>query len=301
MSQRPTASDSLYTQTDKFIVVLDSRNATSYLNGTMNSSVAFDFAEPIYIAKDSLQFTASVLSFVAPNSIYNVNATNNVLDLMYLSSTSQGVLLSNPVHVVIPTGNYNANTFITTVTSLVTQVDSIFGAGFGMSLNSINNKFTLTHATNLFHIMPSSTTYQVMGFDKNTEIICALGSTTKYAIYCNYTCNFNGLQNLNVHFDSVVTSNLDSFNKSNSPIIQSIPIDPNSAQISFIKTTDYNCTIRQDVIDVIVISLRDDLEQFVDFNNQHWNMTLYFSCIKDIDRFAHEQDFRRILQFGYNR
>jgi len=294
-------TESLYTATEKFIVVLDSRNATSYFNGPMNSSVAFDFNEPIYIARDALQFTVSVFSFTAPNSVYNINATNNVLDLMYLSTATDGTILSNPLHIVIDVGNYNANTFMAALVSQVTQVDSLFAAGFGITLNPVTNKFTLTHTTNLFHIMPSSTLYQVMGFYANTEIICSLGTTTKYAVYCTYTCNFNGLQNINVHFDSVVTSNLDSFNKSNSPIIQSIPVNPNVAQISYIKTTDFNCTIRQDVIDVIVISLRDDLENFIDFNNQHWNMTLYFTSVKDVDRFAHEQDFRRILQFGYNR
>ena len=296
MTTRQLTNDSMYTCNDKFIVVLDSRNATNYLNGSMNSKISFDFEQPIYVPRDVLQFTCSVMSFTAPNSLYNVNSSNNVLSLMYMNNA-----VSYPLKVTVPTGNYNANTFIAKLVSLVNITDSNFGSGFGITLDSITNKFTLTQTTYLFHVMRTSTIHQIMGFDANTEIICTTGTNTSYAVYLPYTCNFNGIQNLNIHFDTITTANLDSFNKSNSAIIQSIPVDPNLAQISFVKTTDYNFTIKQNVIDVIQISIQDDLENYLDFNNQHWNMTLYFSVIKDMERFPHEQDFRHILQYGYVR
>ena len=288
-------SDNFYTANEKFMVVLDSRNATTFMNGSMNSSVTFDFEEPIYVRKNNLQFTCSVMSFTAPNSFYNVTATNNKLILMY-----QTVGEYYDVSITIPSGNYNATTFMAKLNSLVTVADSAFSAGFDIALDPITNKFTLTHTSYSFHIMPTSTIYQVMGFDENTEIICTTGIYTSFAVYLPYTCNFNGIQNINIHFDTIVTANLDSYNKSNSPIIQSIPVHPNLAQISYIKTNDYQCTIKQDVIDVIAISIRDDVERLVDFNNQHWNLTLYFTSTKDIDRFSYQQDFRHILVHGYN-
>ena len=290
-----TTSDNYYTANEKFMVVLDSRNATRFMNGSMNSSVTFDFEEPIYVRKNNLQFTCSVMSFTAPNSFYNVTSTNNKLHLMYQTAN-----ISYDVNVTIPSGNYNATTFISKLKSLVTIVDSGFSAGFDIVLDPITNKFTLTHTEYSFHIMPTSTIYQVMGFDQNTEIICTTGIFTSFAVYLPYTCNFNGIQNVNIHFDTIVTANLDSYNKSNSPIIQSIPVYPNLAQISYVKTNDYQCTIKQDLIDVIAISIRDDVERLVDFNNQHWNLTLYFTSTKDIDRFSYQQDFRHILTHGYN-
>ena len=84
-NSRVTTSDSLYTSDDKFIVVLDSRNATKVLNGSMNSCVTFDFEEPIQTTRDVLKFTCSVMSFTAPNSIYNVTSLNNRLDLLYIN------------------------------------------------------------------------------------------------------------------------------------------------------------------------------------------------------------------------
>ena len=294
-TNRVTSSDSLFTSNDKFIVVLDSRNATSYLNGSKNSCVTFDFEEPIQTTRDALQFTCAVMNFTAPNSIYNVTSLNNRLNLMYIIG-----LNSFPFTVVIPAGNYNAVTFMTKLLALVQIADSGFASGFGITLDNITNKFTLTHTTYLFHVMPSSC-FNIMGFDQNTEIICTLGTITSYAVYLPYTCNFLGVQNINIHFDSLVTHNLDSFNKSNSGIIQSIPVDANLSLITYLKSTDYSFTIKQEVIDVIAISIRDDLENYIDFGNQHWNMTLYFSITRDVERFSHEQDFRHILQRGYAR
>ena len=290
------ASDTLFTSDDKFVVVLDSRNATSSLNGSLNSCVVFDFQQPIQVPKDALKFTCSVMSFTAPNSIYNITYLNNKLCLMYNYNSSPYL-----VNIVVPTGNYNANTFMSKVMSLVTLADSRFGLGFGMTLDSITNKFSLTHSTYLFHVMPSSTCYAVMGFDANTEIICTTGTLTSFAVYLPYTCNFNGIQNINIHFDTLVTQNLDSFNKTNSGIIQSIPVDANLSLITYLKSTDYQFTIKQDIIDTFAISIRDDINNYIDFNNQHWNLTLYFSITKDCERFSHEQDFRHILQYGYAR
>jgi hypothetical protein len=65
------------------------------------------------------------------------------------------------------------------------------------------------------------------------------------------------------------------------------------------KSHDYYFTVNQDVIDYIQIDLNDDLDRLINFNNQHWNITLYFSIINDIDRFAHRNNFNNILTNGY--
>ena len=113
-----------------------------------------------------------------------------------------------------------------------------------------------------------------------------------------YTCNFNGLQNLNIHMTNIVTKNVDSFNKSIGNIIQTIPIDPGANTISYIKNQDFNIIINQEIIDDIQIDIKDDLNNYLNFNNQHWNLTLYFSIIRDIDRFAHNNNFQSILYSG---
>ena len=96
-----------------------------------------------------------------------------------------------------------------------------------------------------------------------------------------------------------MTSNIDSYNKSSSSIIASVPIDPNQSQISFIKTNNYSFTVKDNVIDVLGISLKDDLENYINLNNQHWNLTLCFSLVRDISRFSHLNNFLNIIRNGY--
>ena len=184
-TSRLTTSDSLYTSDDKFIVVLDSRNATSYLNGSMNSSIKFDFEDPIQTTRDVLKFTCSVMSFTAPNSIYNATSLNNKLKLVYINGST-----TYPLSIVIPTGNYNATTFMTKLTSLTNVVDSNFASGFGILFDNTTNKFTLTHTTYLFHIMPSSTCYNVMGF-----VLQCYGIRCQYRSYL-YDRHHNIVRNL---------------------------------------------------------------------------------------------------------
>jgi type 1 fimbria pilin len=132
-----------------------------------------------------------------------------------------------------------------------------------------------------------------MGFQMTTVY-----TSTSKSLVMPYTCNFNGIQSINIHFDNVNTSNIDSFTETTSSIIQSIPIDYSSQQITFNKTSRFAFNIVQDTIDFIDIKLMDDLQNLINLNNQHWNLTLYFSKVKDYDRFHYTKDFNSILNYG---
>ena len=281
MSSKLLFSDEFVTVSDKFIVVLDSRNATYVTGATgFNSSVVFDFADPIFTPANALKMNCSVMSFTCPNSMYNMNEQNSTLNIS-ISGVSSSI--------VVPYGNYNAITFMTVLSSLILAIYT--SSGFTIVLNNITNQFTIAASSQIV-INGNSSIFSVMGFQKGTSMYGT-------SLIMPYTCNFNGIQNLNVFFDSVNTSNMDSFSKSNSSIIQSVPIDANQSQISFVKTTDFEFSIRQPVIDSITISLHDDLTNLVNLNGQHWNLTLCFSLIEDISRFTHETNFRHILKTGY--
>jgi hypothetical protein len=96
------------------------------------------------------------------------------------------------------------------------------------------------------------------------------------------------------------TDNIDSLTKSTTNIIQSIPVGTNQSQIIFKKTDSFAFTVKEDVITMLNITLNDDLGQLVDFNNQHWNMTLCFTTFIDMERFNHNFSFRHILRYGYS-
>jgi hypothetical protein len=266
------ASD-LYMEKENFLVVLDSRNATDYSNGDYHSSVHFDFSEPIRIPKNALRLLCTVLHFQSPNSLYNINETNNIL---YLT------ISENQTTYNLVKGNYNC-------TSFITYLLSILPSGFSVAINTITNKITVSYTSN-FTI--SGTCGQIMGFSGQISVTSSSNSLTM-----PYTCNFNGLQSFNIHLTNILTKNIDSLTKSPSNIIQSIPVDVSSSSISYIKNADFNFVINQEVIDDMTIDLKDDQNNYLNFNNQHWNLTLYFSIVKDQERFKYMNNFHNILKY----
>ena len=242
---------------DSLIVILDSRNATKYNNGSFHSSVTFNLLEPIYKQRDVIQMRCSLVSFICPVSFYQINYTNNIFNIQ----------LNNIAYkITIPDGNYQPQNFISTILALLPS-------GFSMSLNNITNKFKLTHNAYDFKIFGNSSSINmVMGFS-NSEVY----TSNSLNFIFPYCCNFSGLNNLNIHWANTTTGNIDSYNETVSSIIASIPVNtPPGGVIIYEKKYDFKFGTNDDSIGCIVIDLQDDLENYLDLNNQHWNMTLQF-------------------------
>ena len=292
--QRLSDSDNrLTTITESFYVVLDSRNASTYNNGSFNSDMIFKFEEPIVKPPNCLQMTCSVVQFTSPNSIYNINETNN--RFVYSEEFSNSGVDFN---VDIPFGNYNVKTFMNQFKKSI----SFFSSNFDITFNNINNKFTIYNTSENFTIKPSSTIFYVMGFDKGAQQGSSPSAISPYNSQINmpYTCNFNGIQSINLLMNNISTKNIDSFDKTKSSIIQSIQVDATQPQITFIKSDGYAFDINQLVIDHIHIQITDDLETLINLNNQHWNLCLVFSILIDKERFHYENTFENILKYGYD-
>lgn len=272
-------SSHLYTDKEYFIVVLDSRNSTKIHNSPFNSKVEIDLPEPIMLSKTCIKMSVSVLSFVCPNSMYIINETNSLLSLT-INSVNQNYN--------IPYGNYDATNFLTYLQSILPT--------FTITFNTINNKFSFSNAI-YFIINNTSTIYQVMGFDKNTSYTSSFFNGS-YNLTMPYTCNFNGIQNINILLTSINTKNVDSYSKSNSNIIQSVQVPLFCNQILFQKTLENSFNFNQELMDDIRIELRDDLNNLINLNNQHFNITLLFTVIKDIERFKYNLNFHDIVNYS---
>ena len=273
-------SDTLSTDTESYLIILDSRNATNYLNGSFNSSVIFQFEDSIRFNSKAIKCSCSLSQFISPNSIYTINETNSLLSIIILGVTT---------NYVIDYGNYNCYTFMT---KLIEKL----GSNFNIVVNIINNKFTLSNTINNFTINATSTIYNIMGFVNNINY-----TSSNLSLTFPFTCNFNGVQSLNISFQNLNTNNIDSYTKTNSSIIQSIPIDNTLQQIIFNKTNEFKLRVRQDTIDFIQIDITDNLNNLVNFNNQFWNITLEFTELKDYNRFHYNYNFSSILHQGYNK
>ena len=271
----------LYTSRDDFIVVLNSKTATNIYNPGYNSSAEFDFREPIKKSRSDIKMCCSVLSFVCPNALYNINETNNLLSI---TNSYVGIVPQNAgVNYIIPVGNYNSTTLISTLLTLLP-------AGFSITFNSTNNKFTFSY-TQTFSINLTSTISPVIGCLSNTTYL-----SISNILALPYTCNFNGIEQINIGLTSINTNNIESFSGSKSNCIQPVTIPLNSNQIIYQKTNDYSFAIITEYIDDVKIELRDSYNNLINLNNQHWNLTLLFSVYKDIHRFNHSSNFNYITR-----
>ena len=267
---------------ESFIAILDSRNATRINNGSFMSDVFFEFDDPIKVETSTLQWSASVLTFSCPNSIYTINETNC---LLVITNNNQNLQYQYK----FPYGNYNVTSFINKFNS---EFVSVYSYPYSMSVNTTTNILTITSNDN-FSILSSSTIGSIMGFKKNVTYF-----STNNVLSMPYTCNFNGLQNLNIHLPSVVTKNFNSLTGSISNIIQSIPIQCGSNQIYYIKTNDYNFNITTQILDSLNIQLKDDLGNFINLNNQHFNLTLVFNTLKNMDRFRNDTTLLGLVKYA---
>jgi len=275
--------DNLHQFKESFYVVLDSRNATGTenINSSMHSCMFWDLKEPIRIEKKFFRLTCNLCSFVSPASFYQVNYTNNVFNF-----TMNSVVYN----IQVSYGNYNANTFIT-------QLLSQLPTGFTMSINTNNNLYTLTHSTYDFIInCNKSTIGNVIGFNSNNlatlnkTVSPSTLSSSLLSLTFPYTCNFEGLQSFNIYLDDINTKNIDSLSLSNTSVISAVPVNCDiGGLIVFQSRNEYEFTINQDVIDYLQISLKDDLGNYLDLNNQNFNIVLQFNL--------YGEDVKRYIQF----
>ncbi len=265
-----------YLTSDSFIVVLSSQNATQYINGSKNSSILFDFTDTIS-KKSFYKMKCSVLTFSSPNSLYTINENNNLLSITINSIIT---IIS------VPYGNYNSKTFIATLLTLLP-------VGFNLTLNTITNLFTMSYTTN-FTINSTSTIYDIIGFS-----LGIVYNSTNSTLTFPFSCNFNGIQSINIHFTNLKTKNIDSYTKSASTIIQSLPVEPGTGMIQYYKTNNYSFDV-DDEIEFIQIDLKDNLNNCLNFNNKHWDLTLLFENLAEFDILEKNNNFFSIVENGYS-
>jgi hypothetical protein len=122
--------------TDNKIISLNSASATLN-NGTMKSNVFFNFTGLLTDEKVVRQSYVSIVNAQIPVSYYVINATNNLLNFTYNSV---------PYNYVIPEGNYNATTLISTITALITSTP------IAITINKLTGVLTFSSAGNFVFI-----------------------------------------------------------------------------------------------------------------------------------------------------
>lgn len=236
---------------------LDAKYATS-LNSTFKSNLLFILYDSINVP-DGVSTLVSVRSAVIPMSIYVINSYNNFISLTDTTATTTTLL--------IPEGNYNANTFTDYLNNFIIPYDFYF--------DTITNRFTIVNNLNRnFTLNSNSTIHEVMGFVKNTSYSSALFSLTS-----PFVCDFSGTNYLKV-CSNFLTMNIDSQTGRMSNILLTIPLDEVSGGVSYYSKKDnYKTLISDKHIPYINLQFYDEDNNLCNFNNKNVFVQLQFDFV----------------------
>ena len=233
---------------------LHSKDANSYNNNSLSDC---NFYLPVLELPLQHTIMLSVQSVVIPYTFYNINSTNNILDYV-LSNNSGG-------QVVIPYGNYNAINLATLLTTSMLN--------FTVKYNPITNKFTFTNSSSEFTFETTSTCFTILG------ITNSLRSSTNN-IYTSTNC-VNLLSNMCICIQSnLPTGNINSSKVSEGNILCSFPVEtPPYSLITYKNNNSFKTNLFSNTISYINIRVCDHLNQLIDLNGCHFNLTLQIDVV----------------------
>lgn len=255
---------------EKRIINLNSANATQYLNGDYLSNVVFDFPN-ILSPTDNVDYVEiGIGSAEIVASFYNVDITNNVFN--YRIDATNFVI-------TVPPGSYNYNTL---VTQLITSF-ALNGHTFSFTLNRNSNILTMAltaGGTTWNRISLDSTIYNILGFDPNTIYNIVANTITFPNLF-----NLIGIKNLKVSSSKISLDSFDSKNTATTNLLATISVNvPNFNLIIYSNLDSLYSHCRSKYISTIDIQIKDDVDNFVNFNGVSWNITINLILYRQINK-----------------
>jgi len=288
---------------DSKLINLNSNDATQ-LNGTKLSNMLFNFSNVLKEEKDTIFASGGVSTASFCFSFYNINDTNNVFDIAITPATKSTSVFS----VSIANGMYNATSLLKYIQNdLNAQLayDVITDAD-GVQIYSQFNYFSTTGRFEM-NILPTTyATYKQLLFDKVLQpntVFYTLGLIDKYttgseiAFYdpsylSNYLVNMLGIKNINVYSNALANTSMDSKTKANNNLVRSINVDVAPyGLISFQNQTGIYGGFKNKRINNIDIQLLDENNNYIDFNNVGWVMSIQIITTKKL--FIQDNTFDR--------
>ena len=230
---------------------LNSKYALRQLNGTSNC--LFDFGN---LPVDDGEIFVSIQSAQIPGTFYNVDSINQ----LFVYNVNGGA----NINLVIPPSNYNVNTLLAYLQSVMT--------GFTITFDGQTNKYTFTHATNIFSFKSTSTCFELIGLKEGTTY-----NSTGLSLTSDLCVNFFTIQNVLIEVSNLITNNKTSnANENNPSILVSIPIT--TSQNSVLSYTNiFNLFERVHTVKnfaSLQVRLLDQDLDLLDLNGANWTATL---------------------------
>ena len=242
------------------LIVLNSADATK-LNGGMNSNVIFEFNDVMLKSNDIVYTTLAVLDAEIPASYYNVNSINNTTSITRNSVN---------YNIVVSPGNYNVLQFIT---EFKIRYNIATSGTIAMSFDAITGKlsiqdtaFDLTINDNL------SSSYILLGAVKGTSPTFSKTATPMNSF--DSLANFLGITRIKLLSDTLVSRNIDSNNMTTTTVIDTLGASAGDFGLTVYNSLGRETLLLAKRIQEIDIQIKDQFNNFIDFNFTNWNISL---------------------------
>lgn len=251
------------TYIDSRLINISSDSADEIQNGSSLSSCIFYFQGMLKNEEDIVYSQISIMNAQIPMSYYIINEYNNILKYKIGNGSIQTAYFEY--------GNYNATTFIT-------EFKAKLGGSFNITLNKLNGKYSITNNNNFTILSSGSTVLKVIGFDANTNY-----TSTSSTLNAPYPCNFAGITRIKITSDVLQTYSMDSITGGFSNNLQTLSVNSGSYGILLFENTQrFRATLRNKWVDYFDINFLDDNDNYIDFNNIDWHMTLQLDIIRKV-------------------
>jgi hypothetical protein len=265
---------------DNYLLTLNSKYASKYINGSAKSNVQFNFIGLLKDDADIIRTSLSVLNAQIPVSYYIITDNNNTFTYanpnVFVPATT----------ITIPVGNYDANTLITYMNTQLSLVYPIV-----MSINSSTGILSMKNNTtgSAIRVYPAqSTSAEIFGIGSTNITAYSPGGVAGCNLVFPYPLNLLGVKKISIKSTTLSITAFSSVNNNYTDTICTIPADqPAFGMLSYTNQNDLNKNIlKQTVIDKIDIQLLDENQNYLDMNNLDWTITI---CLSN-ERIDRERD-----------
>ena len=245
---------------ERRLISLNSEDATQYFNGTFLSNMIFNFSDVLKDERNILYVEGGIYNCQIPCSFYAVNYTNNVL---FYSLNS--IIYS----ITVPVGNYNFTNFASQMVSKFL----VNGHIIVITIDKTTGIITFTNSTGTlnYFIETGSTLWRVLGFETGSGNFNA----TANVITPPYLLNLLGIKKIKIFSNSLGINSLDSKSSITNTLIDTLGVNtPAYGLLTYDNQQAIYSKLKQKIINQIDIQIKDENNEFINFNNTDWSVTL---------------------------
>ena len=263
------------------IISLNSFYATDKLNGEKLSQLSFDFNNIATRDKDNLYHSVAIQTAEIPASYYNVNETNQHI---YIQSS---VNPAQTRQIYITPGNYTATTFAVEFEAAFTREFAAPPTGDThtlLTLSTTTGKFSLKswHTTNPIPTLTiicdgtsaTTTANLVLGISRTFIGSLVFPPSTGTGTAFPLSADFLGVTQLKVSSNALAGDNYDSVSLGTTTLVDTIPANSAPFGLNIFTSLGREIFVKARRIDEIDIQIRDQNDEFIDFNGINWTLTI---------------------------